>query len=448
MKKICVVGLGFVGAPLAVALSSRKEKSYLYKVFGIDQNNKKGLKIIRDFNNGFFQFNMADIELKKLLKYHTEKIKNLKATSDINEVSNSRVVIITISCNLINKKTFKTDYSLFINNLNLIFEKISSNTLIILESTVPPGTCEEKIYPNLMKILKKNKIKKEKVYFAYSYERVMPGSNYLKSITNYWRVYSGINSISSKKCKSFYKSLIDTKKFPLTELKNIKDAEMSKVLENSYRAVNIAFIEEWKKFSKIMKINLNDVLAAIRKRPTHNNIMGPGFGVGGYCLTKDPLFGSYSTRLFNKEMTNFRFSEMALKINKAMPNDLLRKIKYILRKNQKVLIVGASYKKNIGDTRYSASENIYKGVSKITNSIDFYDPYISYWPECKVNSIKNINKKINYDLVIFLVNHDNLKKLTNIKFKIPSTVIEVGKVINSKIRKKIKYNKKQKYINY
>ena len=81
------------------------------------------MKIIRDFNNGFFQFNMADIELKKLLKYHTEKIKNLKATSDINEVSNSRVVIITISCNLINKKTFKTDYSLFINNLNLIFEK-------------------------------------------------------------------------------------------------------------------------------------------------------------------------------------------------------------------------------------------------------------------------------------------------------------------------------------
>ena len=123
MKKICVVGLGFVGAPLAVALSSRKEKSYRYKVFGIDQNNNKGLKVIRDFNNGFFQFNMADIELKKLLKYHTEKIKNLKATSDINEVSNSRVVIITISCNLINKKTFKTDYSLFINNLNLIFEK-------------------------------------------------------------------------------------------------------------------------------------------------------------------------------------------------------------------------------------------------------------------------------------------------------------------------------------
>ena len=120
---------------------------------------------------------------------------------------------------------------------------------------------------------------------------------------------------------------------------------MSKVLENSYRAVNIAFIEEWKKFSKIMKINLNDVLTAIRKRPTHNNIMGPGFGVGGYCLTKDPLFGSYSTRLFNKEMTNFRFSEMALKINKAMPNDLLRKIKYILRKNQKVLILVLHTKK-------------------------------------------------------------------------------------------------------
>ena len=158
MKKICVVGLGFVGAPLAVALSSRKEKSYRYKVFGIDQNNKKGLKIIRDFNNGFFQFNMADIELKKLLKYHTEKIKNLKATSDINEVSNSRVVIITISCNLINKKTFKTDYSLFINNLNLILKNFIK-PLIILES-ISSGTCEKKIYPNPIKILKK--IKKEK----------------------------------------------------------------------------------------------------------------------------------------------------------------------------------------------------------------------------------------------------------------------------------------------
>lgn len=446
-KKISIVGLGFVGAPLAVALASKKDNSFLYDVIGIEKNDKKGTDIVKNFNNGKFQFDMADIFLKKLLKKHIKK--NLFATTELDEIKKTNIVIITIACNLVNERYIKKDFNNFINNLKLIFEKISPNTLVILESTVPPGTCENYIYPSLLYILKKRQIDPTKIYFAYSYERVMPGSNYLKSITNYWRVYSGINSISKQKCKKFYETLIDTNNFPLTELETIKETELSKVLENSYRAVNIAFIDEWKKYSKIMNINLNSVLNAIRKRPTHKNIMSPGYGVGGYCLTKDPMFGFYSSKLFLKKKSIFRMSKMALKINKKMPNDLNQIIRNnINKKTDRILIVGVSYKKNVGDTRYSASKVIFDQVKKLSNHIDFFDPYVQYWSDCKLHSIKNITTKLNYDLIIFLVDHDILKKINKFEFKPNCKIIEVGNIINSNLRNKLINSKNQIYINY
>lgn len=445
--KISIVGLGFVGAPLAVAIASKKHNSLLYNVVGIEKNNKQGIDLVKNFNNGKFKFDMADIYLKKLLKKYTKK--NLFATTDLDQIKNTNIVIITISCNLVNEKHFKKDFNSFINNLKFIFEKISQNTLIILESTVPPGTCENYIYPSLLRILKKRKVDHKKVYFAYSYERVMPGSDYLKSITNYWRVYSGINSISKKKCKKFYETLIDIKNYPLTELETIKEAELSKVLENSYRAVNIAFIEEWRKYSRTMNIDLKYVIDAIRKRPTHKNIMSPGYGVGGYCLTKDPLFGSYSSKLFHRKKSIFKMSQMALQINKEMPNDLNKIIKNnISKKTDKILIVGASYKKNVGDTRYSASKVVFDHTKKLSKYIDFYDPYVQYWPECKLHSIKDLNIKLYYDLIIFLVDHDKLKKIKKFNFKSKTKIIEVGNIINSNVRNKIKKNKNQIYINY
>ena len=130
----------------------------------------------------------------------------------------------------------------------------------------------------------------------------MPGKNYLDSIINYWRVFAGINDISADKCAEFLSKIINVKKYPLTRLSNTNESETGKLLENSYRAVNIAFIEEWGRFAEDIGLDLFNIIDAIKMRPSHNNIMQPGFGVGGYCLTKDPRFADLSVKqIFKKK---------------------------------------------------------------------------------------------------------------------------------------------------
>ena len=119
----------------------------------------------------------------------------------------------------------------------------------------------------------------------------MPGKNYLDSLINAQRVYAGLNKRSESSCKKFFSKIINTKKYPLQKLNSIEECETAKLLENSYRAINIAFIEEWGIFAENIGVNLFEVLNAIKIRPTHSNIRKPGLGVGGYCLTKDPLMG-------------------------------------------------------------------------------------------------------------------------------------------------------------
>ena len=130
----------------------------------------------------------------------------------------------------------------------------------------------------------------------------MPGPSYLNSIVNFYRVYSGINKESRLKAREFFESFINTQDYPLSEVHSNTAAEMAKVLENSFRAMNIAFIQEWTEYAEKAGVNLFEVIEAIRIRPTHKNIMLPGFGVGGYCLTKDPLLADWSYQnMFHSE---------------------------------------------------------------------------------------------------------------------------------------------------
>ena len=204
--------------------------------------------------------------------------------------------------------------------------------------------------PQMKIILKKRKIDINKVYLAHSFERVTPGKNYIASIKNSHRVYAGINNKSEIKCKNFLKKIINVKKYPLTKLKNITSSETCKLMENTYRAVNIAFIDEWVKFSNQLNLNLFDIINAIKKRKTHNNIMLPGLGVGGYCLTKDPLFAKISQKQIHKKRDCFQ--AVSFELNKRMPNTSMEFIKNNYKKNlnnKKILFFGVSYKNEIGD---------------------------------------------------------------------------------------------------
>ena len=195
---------------------------------------------------------------------------------------------------------------------------------------------------------------------------------------------------------------------------NTLSSETSKILENSYRALNIAFIDDWTKFSMEHNIDLFKIINAIKKRPTHSNLMFPGLGVGGYCLTKDPLFIHYSNqKIFKNKKFKFNFNRLSVQINEKMPNfviDILKKnIKVIKKKN--FLLLGAAYKSDISDTRNSASKNIYDFLKKNKANIDFYDPYVKNWSETKLKS-KNLSslKKSKYQCIIFLTSHSFFKK--------------------------------------
>jgi nucleotide sugar dehydrogenase len=273
---------------------------------------------------------------------------------------------------------------------------------------VPPGTCEKVVKPILEGELIKRNLPINKLKIAHSYERVMPGSNYYDSIINYWRVYSGIGDMAQKACSDFLSKIINIKKYPLTKLKSTTASETAKVLENSYRAVNIAFIEEWGRFAEDIGIDLFEVIDTIKMRPTHSNIRQPGFGVGGYCLTKDPLFAKISARdLFGIDGHDFPYCTSAVKINRCMPLVSLNKIKKYCGSinNKRILILGVSYKQDVGDTRYSPAEIFVRAAMKEGALVNCYDPLVEYWPELDITLPSEMPSMIGYDIITLTVGH-------------------------------------------
>ena len=256
----------------------------------------------------------------------------------------------------------------FKNAICTLGKYIKENVLIIIETTVPPGTCERIVKPIIGEQVSKRGINPNFIYIAHSYERVMPGANYLDSIVNFWRVYSGTTKQAADLCETFLSKIINIKEYPLTRLKSTVASETAKVLENSYRAVNIAFIEEWGRFAEDVGFDLYEVINAIRMRPTHSNIRQPGFGVGGYCLTKDPFFAKIAAKeIFGLKDHNFLYSSQAVEINRAMPLVTIEKLKKYFNgsiKGKKILLMGISYRQDVGDTRYSPVRNIFSTGKK------------------------------------------------------------------------------------
>ena len=265
-------------------------------ITGIDLSTVAGQKRIDCINSGKFPFKTNDSKLLGELKKAVERC-NLKATSDKDAYTMADVVVVNINCDLV-KQNDQENIAIdpFAHSIREIAENVSEDTLVIIESTVPPGTCEKIVYPIFEDIFNKRKLNINKLYLAHSYERVMPGDEYFDSIINYWRVYAGINGESADRCEAFLSQVINTTDYPMTRLNSTIASETGKLLENSYRAVNIAFIEEWGRFAEEVGIDLYEVIDAIRMRPTHANMRQPGFGVGGYCLTKDPLFAKIAAR--------------------------------------------------------------------------------------------------------------------------------------------------------
>jgi nucleotide sugar dehydrogenase len=411
---VYVQGLGFVGAAMALAIANARDKegNLYFNVAGIDLENESGKKRIDALNSGFFPFETGDVKLKKAAEAAVFNDNFIASSSSI-YFKEAGIILVDINLDIsYHDDDFNNPYidlTSFKTALKTIGENIRADALVIVETTVPPGTCEKVVKPLLEEELLKRNLPVDMLKIAHSYERVMPGINYYDSIVNFWRVFSGIGEDAQKACGDFLSKIINTKEYPLTMLKSTIASETAKVMENSYRAANIAFVEEWGRFAEEAGIDLFEVIDAIKIRPTHSNILRPGFGVGGYCLTKDPLFAKIAAcDILGLAGHRFPFCTNAVKINRDMPLVSLNKIESYCGslENKKVLLLGISYRENIGDTRYSPAETFVKAAVERGAIVDCRDPMVEYWPELDMTLPKQSPQVEDYDVIVLTVKHN------------------------------------------
>lgn len=426
---VVVQGLGFVGAVMSLICANALHADY--NVIGVDLATKDSLGKIKSINDGIFPIVSEDPKVEIYYK-EVRKKGNLLATCNKLAYSFADVVIVDInldvsktSSNNGDLEAFDVDMSNFRSAISTIGMNCKADVLIIVETTVPPGTCQKIVKPILYDCFAKRGLSTTRLHIGHSYERVMPGKNYIDSIQNFYRVFSGIDDKSADATEAFLKTIISTDEYPLTKLANTNATEMSKVLENSFRAMNIAFIEEWSRFAELAQVDLFEVISAIRLRPTHKNIMKPGIGVGGYCLTKDPLLASWaSTNLFNSD-NHLAQSITAVEINDRMP---INTFKYFERGYQdnlsgkRLLIAGLSYRENVGDTRFTPVAPFYNLSLKAGCEVEFLDPYLTNWDDNDVvihNDIMSLSEKV-YDILVISCAHNYFNQDNNLLLYIQS----------------------------
>jgi UDP-N-acetyl-D-glucosamine dehydrogenase len=407
---VCVQGLGFVGAAMAVAVARARnaDGTPCYDVIGVELATPEGLAKIAHINEGRLPIVSGDSGLAEGLR-EAHEVGNLLATTSEEVYRLASVTVVDVPVDLVedgSKPSVRLDgFRKAIRTLGWLMEP---GGLIVVETTVPPGTSARIAAPELAATLADRGLPADALLLAHSYERVMPGDGYLDSIINFWRVYAGHTEKAADACESFLSRIINVNEYPLTRLHSTTACETAKVLENSYRATTIALMEEWGRFAEAVGVDLFEVISAIRQRPTHSNMRQPGFGVGGYCLTKDPLFASIGAReLFGIEDAEFPLSTIAVSMNKKMPLVSLDKLHDLLGgiEEKTILLMGVSYRPDIADTRQSPSEIFVRAAWERGATVVCHDPILTHWPELNLDIPRGLPSVAGIDAVVFAVQH-------------------------------------------
>ncbi|HKB45478.1 MAG TPA: nucleotide sugar dehydrogenase, partial [Chitinophagaceae bacterium] len=420
-------------------------------VIGIDLPTPSSYWKICSINEGVFPVLSSDPKVEQFYQQAREK-KNLYASFDSYAYSKADVIVIDINLDVKKQPVGKDDaqeYDVDLNSFSKALETIGSqcrhDVLVLVETTVPPGACEKIVKPIIEQGLSHRGLSIDQLKIGHSYERVMPGPKYIDSIQNFYRVFAGVDEKSTDATEKFLRSFIRTDEYPLTKLGNTNATEMAKVLENSFRAMNIAFMVEWSRFAEEAGVDMYEIVQAIRMRPTHKNIMLPGLGVGGYCLTKDPLLASWARiNLFNSREKLLQ-SEKGVYINDKMP---LYAFEYLQSqypgslKGKKVLLLGVSYLNDIGDTRYTPVEGFYDQLDAQGSDIALHDPHVLYWEEKDIYINQDLNALLEqeYDLIVITTGHkeyrNNIDLIDKLLEKPASFIYDtIGILTNEEIKK-------------
>ena len=389
---LAVIGLGYVGLPLAIEAANSK-----LKVVGYDINES----LVTNLNNS--TSHVEDISNNQL---SNSLEKDLIFTSDSGIVGESEYIVISVPTPLTD---YQPDLSFVEAATKSIAENLQKGHVVILESTTYPGTTLEIVKPILEKSSKL--IAGEDFLLGYSPERIDPG-NEKWTFKNTPKIVSGINKKSLEKISEFYKLIIDE----VVEVSGTREAEMVKLIENTYRQVNIAMVNELAILSNMLDIDIWEVVEAAKTKPFGFQSFRPGPGVGGHCIPIDPKYLSFKTRQIGQPV---RFVELAQEINNSMPNYVVARIselmnkKEILLKNSKILILGVAYKKDIGDTRESPALDIIESLLEKSVDISYYDPYVDELTLNKrsIAREENLENLSNFDLILIHTPHSKFQEI-------------------------------------
>jgi len=394
LEIVVVMGLGFVGAVMAAVVADAQDKhgNPTKFVIGMQRPSTRSYWKIPLINRGISPVSSEDPEVPLMINRCVNEKKTLIATYTFDALKLADVVILDVQCDYVkaslgNVCDGRADMGALEESLEIIGQYISPQTLVLIETTVAPGTTEQVAYPIVKKSFRKRGIEKEPL-LAHSFERVMPGRNYVSSIRDFWRVCSGVNEEATQRVVKFLNEVINTEKFPLTVLDRPIESETAKIVENSFRATLLAFMDEWSLFAERNGVDLTKVIAAIKVRPTHSNIMFPGPGIGGYCLPKDGGLGLWAYRhIHGFEDDIFKMTPLAININDTRSLHVAQLTRDALRNmgrpiaSAEILLLGASYREDVGDTRYSGSELIVRRLTEMGAELKVHDPYVLHWWE-------------------------------------------------------------------
>lgn len=391
---VSVVGLGFVGAVMAavVADSTKPDGTPGKFVIGMQRPSTRSYWKTPMMNRGVSPVTAEDPEVAPMIARCVLEKKTLVATYTEEALSLVDTVVVDVQCDYLkerlgNCREGAADMAALEESLGVIAQNIRPGTLVLIETTVPPGTTEQIAYPIMKKVFEKRGISTDPL-LAHSYERVMPGRNYVASIRDFWRVCSGINTEARERVVKFLGEVLNTRDFPLTVLDRPIESETAKIVENSYRATILAFLDEWSVFAERNGVDLKKVVDAIRVRPTHSNMIFPGPGIGGYCLPKDGGLGVWAYRhILGFDDDIFRITPAAVDINDTRALRVPQMVRDALRNMNRpiasadILVLGASYREDVGDSRYSGSELVIRKLTEMGADVKVHDPYLEHWWE-------------------------------------------------------------------
>lgn len=386
--KIAVMGLGYVGLPLALSFVKKG-----FSVIGLDTQQSRVDRILAH------QSYITDVPSKEIKT--AVQSGRFVPTVDATQLKSASVTIICVPTPL--KRKYTPDVSYMVKAVATLARYIQKNSLVILESTTYPGTTEELIKPGL----EASRLKAGRdFYLAFSPERIDPG-NPTFDVTRIPKVVGGLTPQCTRLAKTLYEQIIPH----VHDVSSTKAAEMTKLLENSFRIVNIGWINEIAQTCHKLGINVWEVIEAAKTKPFGFMPFYPGLGVGGHCIPEDPLYLYWKAKKYGFQS---KFLKLAADVNAHMPLYAVHRVEALLKKplaRASILVLGATYKKDVKDLRKAPSLKLIELFKQRHAKVDYHDPLVEY---LKIGGLDMLSVPLtparikSYDAVIVAVDHSRV----------------------------------------